>query len=69
MSNALEETERLNKLVENVLTVNQLSNKNISFHKEDFNCSELIELTVKRYFSNFVINKTLKLYLCKLLYF
>ena len=61
LSNALEETERLNKLVENVLTVNQLSNKNISFHKEDFNCSELIELTVKRYFSNFVINKTLKL--------
>ncbi len=61
LSNALEETERLNKLVENVLTVNQLSNKNISIHKEDFNCSELIELTVKRYFPNFVKSNALKL--------
>jgi len=61
LSNALEETERLNNLVENVLTVNQLSNKNISFHKEEFNCSELIEIIVKRYFLNFVTNKTLKL--------
>lgn len=61
LSNALEETERLNKLVENVLTVNQLSNKNISVYKEDFNCSELIELTVKRYFPNFVKSNALKL--------
>ncbi len=61
LSNALEETERLNKLVENVLTVNQLSNKNISIHKADFNFSELIEFTVKRYFSNFVNSKNLKL--------
>jgi len=61
LSNALEEAERLNNLVENVLTVNQLSNKNISFHKEEFNCSELIEIIVKRYFLNFVTNKTLKL--------
>ena len=61
LTNALEETERLNKLVENVLTVNQLSNKNISIHKEDFNCSELIELTVKRYFLNYVKSNTLKL--------
>jgi two-component system phosphate regulon sensor histidine kinase PhoR len=61
LTNALEETERLNKLVENVLTVNQLSNKNISFHKEEFNCSELLELTVKRYFPNFVKSNALKL--------
>lgn len=61
LTNALEETERLNKLVENVLTVNQLSNKNISFHKEEFNCSELIELTVKRYFLNYVKSNALKL--------
>ena len=61
LSNALEETERLNKLVENVLTVNQLSNKNISIHKEDFNCSELIELTVKRYFPNFVKSNAIRL--------
>lgn len=61
LTNALEETERLNKLVENVLTVNQLSNKNISIHKEGFNCSELIELTVKRYFLNFVKSNALKL--------
>jgi two-component system phosphate regulon sensor histidine kinase PhoR len=61
LSNALEETERLNKLVENVLTVNQLSNKNISIHKEDFNCSKLIELTVKRYFPNFVKSNAIRL--------
>lgn len=61
LTNALVETERLNKLVENVLTVNQLSNKNISMHIEKFNCSELLNVIVLRYFSNLVSNKSLKL--------
>lgn len=61
LTNALEETERLNKLVENVLIANQLGNKNLSFHKEEFNFSKLIEQTVTRYFSNYLANHTLAL--------
>jgi signal transduction histidine kinase len=48
---ALDETNRLHKLVDNVLMANQIENNNLSINKEKLNLSELIENTVKRYFS------------------
>ncbi len=62
LNHALDETERLNKLVENVLTANQLNNKTNILHKENFNLSALIEATGKRYFSALMHNHSLKMY-------
>ncbi len=52
LTNALYETDRLNKLVENVLLANQIQNKNIALAKEDVNVGELVKQTVSRYFKN-----------------
>lgn len=59
LNNALDETERLNKLVENVLLANQLSNHNLLIQKEDFNLNELIQKTANRYFINELNNQSL----------
>lgn len=59
LNNALEETERLNKLVENVLIANQLGNSNLTLQKEQVNLSELLEQTVDRYFLKYKTNKQL----------
>lgn len=50
LNNALNENNRLHKLVDNVLIANQIENNNLSIQKENINLSELIEATVKRYF-------------------
>lgn len=50
LNNALNENNRLHKLVDNVLMANQIENNNLSIQKETINLSELIEVTVKRYF-------------------
>ncbi len=48
--NALNETERLHKLVENVLLANQIENSNLAIYKEAVNLGELLQQTVHRYF-------------------
>lgn len=50
LHNALNENNRLHKLVDNVLMANQIENNNLSIQKEQLNLSELLENTVKRYF-------------------
>lgn len=50
LTNALNETSRLHKLVDNVLMANQIENNNLSIQKENLNLSGLVETTIKRYF-------------------
>ena len=50
LSSALTETERLHKLVDNVLLANQIENNNLSLHAENLNLSELVSFTAHRYF-------------------
>ncbi len=50
LSNALQETNRLHKLVENVLLANQIENENLTLHTEKLNLSNLIAETIERYF-------------------
>ena len=69
LSNALEETERLNKLVENVLIANQLSTQNNTLNKEEFNLSELVEKIGSRYFLNELNNASLTLHVNQALYY
>ena len=59
--NALTETERLHKLVENVLLANQIENNNLSISKEKFNLSELLQSTIYRYFPAQLTDHTLTL--------
>ncbi len=61
LTNALTETERLHKLVDNVLLVNQIENSNLSLQKEQFNLSELVTQTTKRYFSQLLEKNILTL--------
>jgi signal transduction histidine kinase len=61
LNNALNETSRLHKLVDNVLMANQIENKNLSTQKENLNLSALVEDTVKRYFSEQLEHKTITL--------
>jgi len=61
LNNALNETSRLHKLVDNVLMANQIENNNLSIQKENLNLSELIENTVKRYFSEYVERENISL--------
>lgn len=56
---ALSETERLHKLVENVLLANQIENDNLAIQKESCNLSELTENIVARYFQNNLTDKSL----------
>lgn len=50
LSNALTETERLHKLVDNVLLANQIENDNLALQKEHFDLSTLLQNTLNRYF-------------------
>ena len=50
LNNALQETNRLNKLIEDVLLANQIENHNLSVHKESFDLSETIQQQLKNYF-------------------
>lgn len=61
LNNALKETDRLHKLVDNVLLVTQVENKNSSSHLTPVNLSELIEHTIERYFEMYLENKWIKL--------
>lgn len=61
LHNALNETSRLHKLVDNVLMANQIENNNLSIQKENINLSELTEHTLNRYFSENIKNKTISL--------
>jgi signal transduction histidine kinase len=61
LNNALKETDRLHKLVDNVLLVTQVKNKNNSSHLTTINLSELIEHTVERYFEMYLENKWITL--------
>ncbi len=61
LNNALNETSRLHKLVDNVLMANQIENNNLSIQKENINLSELIEQTIHRYFSEKVKNNSILL--------
>ena len=61
LNSALKETDRLHKLVDNVLLVTQVENKNSSSHLTNINLSELIEQTVERYFEMYLENKWIKL--------
>lgn len=65
LNNALSENERLLKLVENVLLVNQIENKNLSLNKQEENLSELIETIAQRYFANYIEQKQIQLYIDK----
>ncbi|MES2761863.1 MAG: HAMP domain-containing sensor histidine kinase [Bacteroidota bacterium] len=59
LSNALNETGRLHKLVDNVLMANQIENNNLGVEKEDLNLSELVEHTAERYFADHIQKKQL----------
>lgn len=61
LNNALNENNRLHKLVDNVLIANQIENNNLSIQKENINLSELIEATVKRYFLEQIEKKNIVL--------
>ncbi len=61
LHNALKETDRLHKLVDNVLLVTQVENKNNTSDLKPINLSDLIEHTVNRYFEMYIENKWLKL--------
>lgn len=50
LTNALTETERLHKLVDNVLLANQIENDNLSLQKETIDLSLLVQNTLNRYF-------------------
>ena len=57
LNNALNETSRLHKLVDNVLMANQIENNNLTVQKENLNLSELVENTIKRYFTEYIEKK------------
>lgn len=61
LNNALNENNRLHKLVDNVLMANQIENNNLSIQKERINLSELIETTIKRYFSEQIEKRNITL--------
>jgi len=50
LTNALNETERLHKLVDNVLLANQIENDNLALQKESLDLSLLVQSTLSRYF-------------------
>lgn len=61
LNNALIETSRLHKMVDNVLMANQIENNNLSIQKENINVSELLEHTINRYFLKHLKNNHLHL--------
>ena len=61
LNNALNETSRLHKLVDNVLMANQIDNNHLIANKENLDLSSLTEQTVKRYFTHFIEKHQLQL--------
>lgn len=61
LHNALTESDRLQKLVDNILLVTQVENKNITANLSPLNFSSLIESTVHRYFEMYLDNEWLHL--------
>jgi K+-sensing histidine kinase KdpD len=61
LNSALNENNRLHKLVDNVLMANQIENNNLSIQKEHLNLSDLVESTANRYFSEYITNNAVKL--------
>ena len=61
LNNALNETSRLHKLVDNVLMANQIDNNHLIANKENLDLSSLIEQTVTRYFMDFIEKHQLQL--------
>lgn len=59
LNNALSETERLGKLVENVLMANQIENNHLQANKEMVDLSEITSAIIHRYFSDHINNRTL----------
>lgn len=54
LNNALSETERLTKLVENVLMANQIENNHLRAHKETLDLSEFTKNLLQRYFADHI---------------
>ena len=50
ITGAVNETNRLNRLIEDVLLANQAENNNLKINRENFNVSELTEHILKNYF-------------------
>lgn len=69
LSNALNETNRLHKLVDNVLMANQIENNNLSLQRVHLNLSELLEHTIKRYFAEHIEQKNISLTIEKEIYY
>lgn len=69
LNNALNENERLLKLVDNVLLVNQIENKNLSIQREPENLSDLVESIAQRYFSNHIEKGQVNLHIEKRIYY
>lgn len=63
LQNALAETDRLHKLVENILLVNQIENQNFALHKEPVILSALIQQIAERYFQQELEKGIINLYL------
>lgn len=60
LTNALNETERLHKLVDNVLLANQIENDNLALQKETFDLGALLQTTLSRYFQAQLDSGTLR---------
>lgn len=61
LNNALSETERLAKLVENVLMAKQIENNNLIANKEEVDLSVFTERIINRYFADYLNAGTLKI--------
>ncbi len=60
IENALKETERLNKLIDNVLLASRMDNDQITLSKEEINISELVRSILETYFKTKLQNGELK---------
>ncbi|MGZ4038648.1 MAG: sensor histidine kinase, partial [Bacteroidia bacterium] len=60
IGNALRETERLNKLIDNVLLASRFDNNQIILNRENINISELTESNLQTYFKQAIANGGLK---------
>lgn len=62
LSNALNETERLNKLIDNVLLASRLDGNALSLTKENINVSDMITHVTNTYFKSYIEKKELYLF-------
>lgn len=68
ITNALNETERLNNLIDNLLLANRLDSGEFKFQKQKENISELLLETINRYYKNNITNNELSIDIEKELY-